>query len=502
MGQIRKHTIISSVVIYIGFVLGAFNLLVLFPRYIPVEYMGLTKVIQDYSVLIISIASLGFSAPFYRFNPYFQKYTIAGKNDLFQMYILVIHAGMVIVVIFSYFLRNLVTGYFNVRSPLFSYYYQTTLVFGYLLLLYGVLENYLYSKEEAIIQSVTREIIIRIVIMVIIVSVILGLALKYFVVLFAIHYLIPILILIAYIIKKHPVKLGMSLSTTGRRLIPHMMGMAWLGLVQSIVNAGVPVIDTLVVGGLVGLEGVANYLLSNYIATLVHVPVRATGNILGVRIASFWKENNIDRIQELYRRTSMSYLIYSFFVVSLMLFNMDLFQKVIGKNISINLLVIGILISAKVLELSTGLSNIILGLSKKWKMESAMNILTIVIALPLNIYFVGKWGITGAAVTTLILVLLTSSARLGILYKVYGLFPFNIKSLALLISGILFFILFYFFCLQTDKILIKLLWTGLYSVIFLAFILKFRFSEDLNIIFMNSQKRIKALKEILFSRFS
>ncbi|MEP7269578.1 MAG: hypothetical protein ABI844_18325, partial [Saprospiraceae bacterium] len=74
MGHIRRQTILSSIIIYIGFVLGAFNLIIVLPKILPIEIIGLTKFILDFSSLIISFAGLGFAGAFYRFSPYYEKY--------------------------------------------------------------------------------------------------------------------------------------------------------------------------------------------------------------------------------------------------------------------------------------------------------------------------------------------------------------------------------------------------------------------------------------------
>jgi len=497
MGQIRKHTIFSSLIIYFGFLIGAFNILVLFPRFIPVEYFGLTKVIQDYSIALTAIASLGFIAPFFRFSPHYEKYTIAARNDLLQLYLIVVHIGMLVVLVVSIFLKDAVTGYFNVRSPLFSTYYYSTLIFGYLLLIYNMLEMYLFSKGEAIIQSFVREIVIRLIIFILVVAVILGFSMEQFVTLFSFHYLLPIVLLGWYIKRKFPSPIGLRLSKTTRRLFPFIFSMAGIGIIQSIVTTGIPVIDTLVLGGMVGLKGVASYLLMNYITTLVHVPVRATSGVLGARIAAMWKENELEKIQDLYHRTSMSYLIFSLFVVSLIMFNLNFFQRLIGHNITIDLTVISLLIIVKILELSTGLANLILGYSKEWKFESIIGISYLVIAIPLNIFFVGKLGILGAAVSTLILAILTLSARLVLLYKFYGLFPFKANTLIFLSIGILLFSGFYYLCQQTDHLLVEFLWSALYVVLYIGIILRFRFSQDVNLVFDTVKKRIGEWTRIL-----
>jgi len=177
-------------------------------------------------------------------------------------------------------------------------------------------------------------------------------------------------------------------------------------------------------------------------------------------------------------------------VVSVILININLVQKVIGSNIALNLMVIALLVISKVFELSTGLSNVILGFSKKWKIESVLSILSIMVALPMNIYFVGKWGILGAAFSNLVLAALIFSFRLLVLFRTYGLFPFNLNTLIFLISGLVLAGGFYWLCLQTHQNLIKLLLTFLYSLLFIAMVLKLRFSEDINIIFTTLRNRI------------
>lgn len=69
MGQIRRQTLISSLIIYSGFLLGAFNLIYVLPRLLPVEYIGLTRLIQDFAAMLTAFAGLGFAGPFTDLDP-------------------------------------------------------------------------------------------------------------------------------------------------------------------------------------------------------------------------------------------------------------------------------------------------------------------------------------------------------------------------------------------------------------------------------------------------
>lgn len=201
MGQIRRQTLISSLIIYSGFLLGAFNLIYVLPRLLPVEYIGLTRLIQDFAAMLTAFAGLGFAGPFYRFGPYFEKYSKPGGNDLLQLFLIVTHIGVLVVFCVCYLFRADIIANFQVKSPLFSTYFYATFLFAYFFIIYNLLELYLFSKGQAILQSFTREILIRIIVLALTLLTFYFVSLRQFVWLYAGHYLIPVIILVIAIYK-------------------------------------------------------------------------------------------------------------------------------------------------------------------------------------------------------------------------------------------------------------------------------------------------------------
>ena len=55
MGIVRKQSIASSIYIYLGFAVGAFNVLYLFPTYLTPQEFGLTRVLIDVSIISVSL---------------------------------------------------------------------------------------------------------------------------------------------------------------------------------------------------------------------------------------------------------------------------------------------------------------------------------------------------------------------------------------------------------------------------------------------------------------
>ncbi|MBK8780189.1 MAG: hypothetical protein IPO25_23365 [Saprospiraceae bacterium] len=173
-----------------------------------------------------------------------------------------------------YLFRADIIANFQVKSPLFSTYFYATF---YLLTFSSSTTCWsciCFQKARAILQSFTREILIRIIVLALTLLTFYFVSLRQFVWLYAGHYLIPVIILVIAIYKKYPSPIGVGISRTTTDCFLFMSKMASWGIVQTIVSTGVPVLDTLVIGGIIGLKGVAEYQIMSYVSTLVQVPVR------------------------------------------------------------------------------------------------------------------------------------------------------------------------------------------------------------------------------------
>src|SRR6195952_2350020 len=124
MGQIRKQAILSSIVIYIGFLIGFLNtyLFVKNGTFTPEQY-GLTRLISDLGITFYSFATLGITSYIYKFYPYYKQNLPDKENDQPALSIIVVTIGFVLVVIAIYFLKPLFIRKFSERSKLFIDYY-------------------------------------------------------------------------------------------------------------------------------------------------------------------------------------------------------------------------------------------------------------------------------------------------------------------------------------------------------------------------------------------
>ena len=125
MSQIRRQSIISSLVVYIGFAIGFFNTY-LFTReggFTQAQY-GLTGIFIAIANIMYSFANLGMGAYIYKFYPYYQDNLSKKKNDQLSWALLISLLGFCLVIIAGILFKDLVIRKFGSNSPdLVKYYY-------------------------------------------------------------------------------------------------------------------------------------------------------------------------------------------------------------------------------------------------------------------------------------------------------------------------------------------------------------------------------------------
>ena len=73
MGIVAKQTLSNSVIVFSGALLGAINVMVLYPIVLPDQEIGLTRILIAFTVLFSQLASMGGGAMLIKFIPKYNK---------------------------------------------------------------------------------------------------------------------------------------------------------------------------------------------------------------------------------------------------------------------------------------------------------------------------------------------------------------------------------------------------------------------------------------------
>jgi len=482
MGIIIRQGIKGTLVSYMGTVLGYINMLILFPLFFSTTEIGLYRILLDASSFFVIFSILGAADTSVRFFPFFKD--TAKSQGQFLFYILTIASiGFVLFMGVYLFFNDEILKPFIEKSPeLVSYkYYLIPLVF--LNLFYVVFYTYCRSLLRIVVPKFFKEVIVRL---------LLGAAAIFFFLNFIDFtdyigsivgiYFIVLVLIIGYIAWLNQLKIYPNTSIFKSEKFKEMTVFGFLTLISAGSGVIVARIDTLMLGSMTGLSDTGVYGIAFYIGAIIQLPRRSLSEISAPVIASMIKEKKMDQVHYLYKKTSINLLIIGslFFIlvwsnvdaIFSLIPNSELFVK--GKYV---VFFIGL---AKLFDMSLGLNHEIITNSKYYKWNTILIPLLAITTIVTNLIFIPKYGITGAAIASLISISSINLLRYILILIKFNIQPFNFNTL----KGIMIAIISFFcgsFVPDMDYAIIEILIRSMVILfIFAILIFTMRPSEDIN----------------------
>lgn len=490
MAEIQKQSIYSTIIIYLGFLLGAFNVIILFPKVFSEEQVGLIRTLLDASLFLGTLGLFASNIISYKFHPYYKNYLPDNKNDLPGLSLAFILVGLIIVLLLIYFGKPLIIRKFSANASLFVHYYYWLIP---LTIFYAFMElwfTFSVNQLRSVFPNFVKEFAARLIITVFTILYFVNLVdFNQFITLYSSLYVILFLLLYFYVKKYTEIKFVFSISKVTKRLwkkIITYQSFVMGGLVFYIISQ---YIDTFFISGLVGLSGTAVFSIATFIATLLQVPQRAMTNISIPIIARAWKEKNYAKIKEVYSKSSINLLITALLLFVLIWSSIDNLYSILPPKYSEGKYVLLILCISKIIDLGTGLNNIVILTSNKWRFDFITGVILIFCVLFLNYFLVKAYGIMGSAFSNLISFTIYNAIRYFFLWIKFGFQPFTIYTflIILLSIGIYFIQLLIPYCYNwfVDSAV-----RCIFIICIYFFILyRFKFSEDIQHILKKNIKR-------------
>ena len=170
MGNIRKQSILSSLLIYVGFVFGAINSY-LFAKngyFQPGEY-GLTQAFISINLIFFSLAAFGMPSVISRFYPYYHDDLEPKKNDLLSLAFVFAITGFILVCLGAIYFEPVVLRKFSEKSPLLVKYYYWILPFTFFYLVFALLDTHSAIHKKTVLPNFLRETGFRVIVTILII---------------------------------------------------------------------------------------------------------------------------------------------------------------------------------------------------------------------------------------------------------------------------------------------------------------------------------------------
>lgn len=479
MGIIIKQSIRGSIWSYLGVVVGFITTSYLYPKYLTPDIIGLFSILLAFSALLSQFSSLGFNGVTARLFPYFRDKS-KGHNGYLFISLAVLLTGFVIFLIFFYFYQPYLVKTNIEKSSLFVDYMYLIIPITFFLLFFNFLDSFNKMLYDAVLGIVLKEFIQRLLLLLTLLLYIFKLIdLNLLILLYAGSVSFKTIIILIYLIAKGEINIKPQLKFLSKDLKKEIINVSLYSILASLGTSIIFQIDKIIINQMTDLSNLGVYTIAFYFGTLVVIPSRSLLKISGTIIADAWKNNDLNKISEVYDKSCLNQFIIGGFLFLGIWVNIDNILVILGDDYSEAKWVIFFIGLSYLIDMATGVNGYIIAYSKYYRVALLFIIILIVFVIINNLVLIPIYGITGAAMAIAFSFLLNNILGFLFLFKKYKLQPFNYKFILIIaISGVSYFIAFLLPQLT-------LFWdivcrSTVLTIIFGLLVYKLRISEDVN----------------------
>lgn len=433
MSTIIKQGLKGTVYSYLGILLGYANWVLLIPLFLDKEEMGLMRVIMDASVLLATIFGLGIPQTVIKFYPYGGDGRFS-RRFFSTFAFLTLLAGLLFIPVYLVFKAPL-QAFFAEKAPLFNEYSWALVPIIFFSIAFDLFEA--LNKIRLNISGATfiKEVMFRVLTL----GIVLGYGGKLYdfdtlvVLLIAAYGVQALNMCILFFAKWNPDESSIRPSKPDREHVKYMFFL-FLGSGGAVL---VTQIDSIMTGGMKGLDYAAVYGMAIFMSSVVYIPYRALTSISSSIVSKHFADNKTEEVNKMYKASSVNLFFIGGAIFLAIWWNIDfIFSLIPEKNDSVirfsdGKWVLFILGMARLMDMITGLNGIILVNSRYYFMHFITMPLLAVTTILLNLLLIPAFEIIGAALGALLSIFIFNAIRYFILWYKLHMQPFTSKSVVL-----------------------------------------------------------------------
>ncbi|MDR2293400.1 MAG: oligosaccharide flippase family protein [Prevotellaceae bacterium] len=431
MGIIFRQSIKSTVVHWIGAIVGMITMLYIQPSFLTTKEIGLMKVLYESGLLICTFALLGAPSSAIRFFPYFKNNK--NKDNGFFFYLLILPSiGAIIFIPLVIFLKNIIIDFFAEKSALYVEYFNWVIPLILFLMYWITFESYSNVKMRIAVPKLIREIGVRILLLAI--YVLYGfkvLTLTELVTCAISVYAVAMVCTFFYIRKFDSVTLKYDRKFIGKPLqnkILKYTGFLFLAAVSgNILNQ----LDVFMLASLKGLDTTGVYTILIYIVAMIDMPSRAISAISAPIAADSLKNDDFEKANKLYKEVSLHQLLSGSIIFMFIWINLDNIFAIIpnGATFAPGKWVVLFLGIAKIITMTLNFGGVLISYSRYYYWSLFFSFFIFGTGFAANLLLIPILGMTGASLATLTACILSYSVQQWIVLKKIKGNPYTINTI-------------------------------------------------------------------------
>lgn len=493
MGVVIRQSFKATIVSYSGAVIGALLVILVYPKCLTPEQIGLTRVLTEASMLFSFFAQIGMSSFAIKFFPYF-KDSSRQHNGFFFIITVIPLIGFVLFTLIFLLFRQDIASLFAANSSLLNHYLLYLIPLTLFWIYITVFETYASLLQRIVVPKLIKEILVRILTIAIILFFFFRwINLDQFILFFSAIYGLAAILNLYYISRIQPLSLKPSFSfitpELRRQMGSFMLFMMVVGVGSNIANK----IDVFIVSQKISLTGTGIFTIAFFIASFIEMPSRAMYQITTPFVSEALKNNDMPMVGSLYRRVAINQLLIAGFIFLLLWTNVGEIFKIMpnGHLYESGKYVVFFIGLAKVFDAATGINASILGNSRYYYYILFFIFILSGLAIMNNLLFIPDYGIVGSAIATAISIFLYNLIMVVFVWWKLKVQPFNWNTVkAVLLVTITGFAAWYL-PLTGHSFIDIFLRSGFISIVFLLLMFRLKISPDINQLIETIIGRIK-----------
>lgn len=423
----------------IGVVFGFVNTTILQPLVLNIAQIGLLRVILSYSTLLSTIFSLGYNQVAAHVFPKMHDPDSKHRGFLFISFSIMLLGFLLSLGVFYVLKTEIVQGSeINLETYVFAI---VPIVF--FMLLYNFLDGYQVQLKKPLQGTFLKEIIFRVFVSLIFLSILFNwLDFENAFWLYSVALMSPGILLLFFVFFQAELDLKLPTSDTWKAVRPIVIPTMLYGALNNSTYILLRELDIVMLKELGGLSETGIYSTLFYFGLLVSIPSRSLRRASWSSLAFAWEKNDLDQIQDIYRKSCLNQLILGGLLFLGVWLNVDFILGLMpnGAKFEEGKLVVLFIGLLNLVNMGIGVNSEIILTSKYYKLNFIMSLSLVFLIFVLNLYFIPKMGAVGAGIGTFLAFCIYNLVRIFFLKAKFRFQPFSWRTL--LVIGIIGFVYF------------------------------------------------------------
>lgn len=436
----------STLINYIGILIGFINVIFIFPYFLDMGEFGIRSLLIEVGSILVLLPLLGINSIIIKYSPHYSskllKESFNSTMIIFQMIMVTLF-----LVVYYWFLEDMLIDFYQKKSPLFISIVYLLPWYACGLSFYSCLVSIFRCERRVVEITFLKEIFIRLLTLVVVVlySMEVISAVVFWQLIVGVYLIVVVLLFILALFRGY-FKLSVTKVFIDKEFNSSILSYGAFSLFSIVGALLVTKVDVLMLGSYVSQEAVGIYSLALFMVVLIDVPKKSLVQVVAPVISEFIHNNNHKELGRIYRESSINLQLMGTLVVLSIWFSLDLIYELMpqGESFKAGKYVFLILGFAKLIDVSFSVNNEILSLSKKYQVNFIFNLGLVVIAIVLNEFFITKLEMEGAAFASLLSIIMVNVVRWFYLKRRFGITPFQVNNVKLFMFTV---VLFFTFCL-------------------------------------------------------